>query len=729
MTIFRYRYLALAACTFIFGLWAFFRSEQYGLIANCAALLFAIFAVTAVFILITKKARQALSGLVLLSFSFLFLFINCSLLYTQRIAPAQELRGKSRIMEARVEDITQSDNLYLELSNKTRVFCRYAEDCKTIGDPKPNDTLLIELNFDPVPFDDYDFTFDAKSFFNSKGYYISASIPRLEVIASSSPSLIEQIRGFFGSLLNKMNYSSLASAIFMGDNASEEMTQTLKLGGASHLLAVSGLHVSVIMFSAHSFLERIKLKLKPRTVILSIFALLYLILLDFSPSVTRAVIMSCISLWALPLRKNSDSLTNLFVAMALILLFDPQAATDPSAILSFTASFGIIKLSAPIIAKLEQSRFMIPKSMHGAIIKGVLKWLLDSLAVTLGAVIFTLPIMLGLSKNIAVISPLANVFLVTFFSPLLCCVFIYICIGSLLYLLGAGSLVGILAKGCDLVFFLFEKLSAIFSNLIPLLKLSLHQYTAMTLSVLAALLALVGLFRIKLKYLIALCLIIPICFFASDLAFASSTKAKVVCLWDKSDQYLSISSKGENYLFAAKLSKNDQKLTELLNGCNLDSFDTLVLLAPASTDALYKLLSDVSFERVIALDDDGSCKLLAEELNIPFKNAQARSNTAVTSNLRFKAVRYGSGIAADIFINGSCISYRYNFKDTPISFTCSESLTPQLVLLSQSPKMYYEDNDQTLFVTTSTDNPLADEICTKEAFMVYIYENDCAYIS
>ena len=729
MTVFRYRSLALACCTFIIGLWLFFKTERYELIIGISAALFALLAVTAVFILITHKARQALLGLVLLSFSFLFLFLSAWQSFYQRILPAQELKGTTGIFEASVQDLTKSNNLYVELSSKVNVFCSFTSESELLSElPEKGDKILLKLSFDKEPFSDYPFYFDAKSFFNSKGYYLSANIEAMTLTQKSQPTILENVQSFIREQFGKMNYSRLASAVFMGDEASQELSQALKLSGTSHLLAVSGLHVSIILFSIQSLLDRTKLRLRSKGLILSIFAFCYLILLDFSPSVTRAVIMSFISLWALPLRKNSDSITNLFLAMSLLLLFDPQAATDTSAIMSFLASFGILKFSTPLILKLHSNKFFVAKSLFGAVIKECIKWISDSLLVSFGAILFTLPMMLSLSKSLTISSPLANIFLIGIFTPLLCCVFIYLCVSSIFSLLGLEALSLVLARICDFVFFLFEKLSLGLSSVLPPIKLSLHQFTDALIGGLGAALAFVGVIKIKPKKLILICLLIPLVFFASDAVIDQSTEAKVIALWDDQDQCLIVSSKGKNHLFVSELSYNDQKLLELAKSCNINSFDSLVLFKQVETDSLYKLISDGDFKKLISTEDDGSAMRLCQELSIPFENADLKENVILGEGIYFKVTKHADAIASDIFINEKPICYRFNFDNTPVQFNCSGNASPRLVLLSNSPKMYYGEASDFFCISTSAEHGKGTTLCTKTTFMVYLYSDSCSYV-
>jgi len=151
--------------------------------------------------------------------------------------------------------------------------------------------------------------------------------------------------------------SGLAKALLLGerDSLNEKMAADFRDAGIAHVLAVSGLHVSLLMAGVFLFLR--VFRLSPRVVFSLIAALLifYCRLLDFSPSVVRASILTLLYLLGRVLRKRVDPLTSLSCAFLLILLFRPLDLFSAGFQLSFLAVLGILTLGDRLNARAESS--------------------------------------------------------------------------------------------------------------------------------------------------------------------------------------------------------------------------------------------------------------------------------------------------------------------------------------------------------------------------------------
>ena len=147
-------------------------------------------------------------------------------------------------------------------------------------------------------------------------------------------------------------HSGLAKALIIGDRdgLSEETTLNFRDAGVAHVLAVSGLHVSLMVNMAYFLLR--KLKLSPRALLILFSALLlaYGRLLDFAPSIVRASVLTVIYLLGKTVRRREDPLTSLAAAFMLILLARPLDLFNLGFQLSFLAVLGIITLGESLSA-------------------------------------------------------------------------------------------------------------------------------------------------------------------------------------------------------------------------------------------------------------------------------------------------------------------------------------------------------------------------------------------
>lgn len=142
----------------------------------------------------------------------------------------------------------------------------------------------------------------------------------------------------------------LAAAIFLGnkDAVRRNITRDSTRSGASHILAISGLHMGIIFGFLALLLQYMFVPAKGRAVILSLVAVFYLAFTGFSVSATRSIIMLLIVYLSTLLSQSADSLTSLSVAGAGILLVSPQTVMSAGFWMSFGATLGIIICMPPL---------------------------------------------------------------------------------------------------------------------------------------------------------------------------------------------------------------------------------------------------------------------------------------------------------------------------------------------------------------------------------------------
>lgn len=138
--------------------------------------------------------------------------------------------------------------------------------------------------------------------------------------------------------------AAFASAVLLGnrDQMDFAVRQRFLKTGASHLLAISGLHVGIL---ASGFLVLLRLGFVSRRNCLYLaiaFVLSYAWLVEFRPTVLRASILICVMCGARLLGKTSLSWGSLMAALMLVLIVNPMDLFSLGAQLSFLAISTII---------------------------------------------------------------------------------------------------------------------------------------------------------------------------------------------------------------------------------------------------------------------------------------------------------------------------------------------------------------------------------------------------
>lgn len=124
--------------------------------------------------------------------------------------------------------------------------------------------------------------------------------------------------------------------------------------GAIHILAVSGLHVGIILWILNWIfkpIERLKHGKKLKIILLLIILWSFAIIAGLSPSVTRAVAMFTVVAIGMNLNKPSNIYNTLAVSMFFILLFKPLVLFNVGFQMSYAAVISIASIK-PLLARL-----------------------------------------------------------------------------------------------------------------------------------------------------------------------------------------------------------------------------------------------------------------------------------------------------------------------------------------------------------------------------------------
>ena len=171
--------------------------------------------------------------------------------------------------------------------------------------------------------------------------------------------LVERLSGAVGG-----ENGDLAAALLLGDknDLNGDTTLAFRRAGISHLLALSGLHVSVLMGILEWILRRFRIPKQIRAVIVVLAAGGYLLLTGCSLSTLRSVAMVAILYIGYLLGESYDSFTALCTTLLGILLITPYAVADTSMWLSFSATAGIV-VFLPVAESLlsEELRKRLPR--------------------------------------------------------------------------------------------------------------------------------------------------------------------------------------------------------------------------------------------------------------------------------------------------------------------------------------------------------------------------------
>ena len=215
-------------------------------------------------------------------------------------------------------------------------------------------------------------------------------------IIASIYAVRQRIQEIFSDLLPEP-HASLTAGVVLGVHRSlaQDFERALRQTGTIHVIVASGYNVSVVagllMTMLGQFLNR-------RWVIpLAILGiLLYTIMAGGEPPIIRAAIMGSLAFIAQFLGKQYHGLWVLSLTGLLMALISPLLIFDVGFQLSVAATFGILALTPTLTPLLARGARLLGRNLT------------EDLAVTLGAQLSVLPILLVHFGSVSWISPLVN---------------------------------------------------------------------------------------------------------------------------------------------------------------------------------------------------------------------------------------------------------------------------------------------------------------------------------
>src|SRR3989338_333977 len=263
--------------------------------------------------------------------------------------------------------------------------------------------------------------------------YAYCSYPKIKLLSQNQGKFaLNAIYQIKQDLIEKISFNlaepqaSLFAAIILGSRRCIPaiLNDKFNLTGTTHLIAISGLNITIIAAILMSICLNLYLSRKKSFWLISIFLIFYLIIIGFPASAVRAGMMGWLAILAIYFGRLNRLTNALILAGALMILINPLILRDDVGFqLSFLAVLGMVYF-VPFFEKIFKL------SIFNRVIK-------EAIAVTLAAQAATLPLLIYYFGRVSIIAPLTNLLIVSILPFLTIYGFIVLSINLIFFSLSA----------------------------------------------------------------------------------------------------------------------------------------------------------------------------------------------------------------------------------------------------------------------------------------------------
>ncbi len=242
-----------------------------------------------------------------------------------------------RVKATEEKSFTDSGDVRVYVSENEECLVKTGNEIRVYGSIK-----LYEHATNPGQFDSYEYNlkYGVYAYISAKELWITNE--RTNEYASLVSKLRLKMKETFQALYTAENAGVLTSMLIGDRSLMDEDTGFLyKNAGISHILAISGLHISLICMGFYTLMEKTAVPKHLRIILSAVFIAFFVMYAGMGISALRAGIMTFILLTSKLIRKHYDMLSSLSFAASIILIIYPHELKDASFILSVLAVTGV----------------------------------------------------------------------------------------------------------------------------------------------------------------------------------------------------------------------------------------------------------------------------------------------------------------------------------------------------------------------------------------------------
>ncbi|MBQ4561032.1 MAG: ComEC/Rec2 family competence protein [Clostridia bacterium] len=358
----------------------------------------------------------------------------------------QSLEATDGITEFEITEITYRNDSIAFVDGIENNGNKYHYTLYTPPEIKPGDTIKGKAEYNQIVNDG---DFDSVRYYKSKGIWLEADVSDAVITGHNKDrfkDFINHIRDYFSYTFDRFvndDTAAVLNALSIGDTREldRSLERDFQRAGISHMLAISGMHLSVVMGSIGLISDLLCLSRKRTAIFTSLICLCYIFIAGTSPSIVRAGIMFIIMSLGTVFDGDSDSLTNLMLSVTLMVVFSPYSVFDTGLLFSFSATLGIIVITGYYVRK-NRTVFK-----NKTVFSRFLEWFAVPITASISAQAFCFIPVITIFDSFSLLFVLSNIVVSPIISLILFTIPLLIVLSPIPYVgLGLGFILDILAK-------------------------------------------------------------------------------------------------------------------------------------------------------------------------------------------------------------------------------------------------------------------------------------------
>lgn len=313
------------------------------------------------------------------------------------LGPANRAVGRTMVCAARVTDLPERTPygwkaaVQVELEGRSFGAVLYGDE--TLEGAAPGDTVTGRCAVERTGMD---ILAGERLYLRAAGTFLTLYAEEALTVTPGQPNWYESVGLWLRNRIHTLFSGETAAflqGLITGDQGelSYQTDNALAVTGLSHAVAVSGMHVSILLTMLH-FLFRGSPR--PTAWVGIPLTVAFTLVTGAVPSACRAAVMQILMLCAPLLRREYDIPTALGAGVLLLLLQNPWAIASVGLQLSFAAVAGLYLFSGPIQRRLLQ--WKLPR------------FAASGLSATVAATALTMPLSLLYFRTLSLVAPLSN---------------------------------------------------------------------------------------------------------------------------------------------------------------------------------------------------------------------------------------------------------------------------------------------------------------------------------